>query len=544
MPRTISKAKQFREVNRKLSAAEIEAKIKEVESLRKRYIALDPFFYFEPSDGTVSKEGLALLNKYLKPEDIPQRFDCQLDALLSKANIKGVSGGNQAGKSVTGAIYVFIWITGEVPIYLAKKFPMEMLSEDRIRDTRVVGISSKQVRNTLIPTYKKWVPREYLKNGRWKDSFNAEDRKLTLYAPGTNNVLGTCEFMTNEQDIDTFQGPPLGLVVYDEEPRIEIHKENLLRFTTAHMLNIFFCWTPTKGLSWATDLFDSAEEKHSRELFKLVSVTNKFASVEVLDDILSELTSYNEIKMRLTGAAISLSGLIYGELFNERLHVIPPFKIDGNNFVVYRGLDPHLAKPSVAVEVAVDREGHHYVVGSYKRAADTDQIKHDLAERARLGSSRYLDPDCENPEAYRLAQTRVDMSCDFNIVVMNNINIFQALSRGENAIPALSKSEKHYGSIHTGVDTIKRLLKCNEVSGKPKLFIFNLPENQDLITDFRRLERDTYVNESRQGTRDTIREGHRDHHACLRYVAQGRTNFIHKNEFTPQYEPANEVTGY
>ena len=516
---------------RPISREEALRQIAEIDKLLAEAKGQDPFWYFEPSDGSITEEGKLLLQKYLKPDDIPQRLDSQKDLFASKASIKGASGGNQSGKSTFGAIYSYIWATGELPEGLKGIFPEEVLTPDRNRNIRVVGVSNKQLMNTVLPAYQKWVPRKYLAKGKWSESFSSEQKKLFLYKDGVGEPISTVEFMTNEQDTESFQGPPLGLVLYDEEPSEKVRKENLMRFVTSGQLNEIFCWTPTNGLSWATDLFsdDTDDKGRSIDLCKFASVTNKKANIKVVDEICSEIHDYNELKMRLLGEFVSLSGLVYGNLFDAKIHVIEPFKITVKDHIVYRGLDPHLVKPSVCVEVAVDREENHYVIGTYSKDCDTSDLKKDLKERAKN---------------YRLGQTRCDRSADSTIKVLGDRNIFKELGTGENAIPALFKSEKFTGSIHAGVDTIKQLLKINEKVKKPKLFIFNVPENKLLITAFKTLERDAYVNEDVKGKRDKIMEGKHDAHAALRYVFQSRIGWIAPTEAVPEYEPVNANVGY
>ena len=438
---------------------------------------------------------------------------------------------HNSGKSTFGSVYGYIWATGEVPEGLKGIFPEEILTPDRNRNIRVVGVSNKQLMNTVLPTYQKWVPRKYLAKGKWSESFSSEQKKLFLSVDGVGEPIATIEFMTNEQDTESFQGPPLGLVIYDEEPSEKVRKENLMRFVTSGQLNEVFCWTPTNGLSWATDLFSDETDDRGRsiDLCKFASVTNKKANMQVVDEICSEIHDYNELKMRLLGEFVSLSGLVYGNLFDANIHVIEPFKITVKDYIVYRGLDPHLVKPSVCVEVAVDREENYYVIGTYSKDCDTSDLKKDLKERAKN---------------YRLGQTRCDRSADSTIKVLGDRNIFKELGTGENAIPALFKSEKFTGSIHAGVDTIKQLLKVNEKVKKPKLFIFNVPENKLLITAFKTLERDAYVNEDVKGKRDKIMEGKHDAHAALRYVFQSRVPWIAPTEAVPEYEPVSENVGY
>lgn len=465
--------------------------------------------------------------KYLRDDDF---YDFTVPVYHNYQDMSSVISAN-SGKSTFGAIYAYMWATGEVPEGLKGVFPEEVLTPDRNRNIRVVGVSNKQLMNTVLPAYQKWVPRKYLAKGKWSESFSSEQKKLFLYMDGVGEPVSTIEFMTNEQDTESFQGPPLGLVIYDEEPSEKVRKENLMRFVTSGQLNEVFCWTPTNGLSWATDLFSDEVDDRGRsiDLCKFASVTNKKANMKVVDEICSEIHDYNELKMRLLGEFVSLSGLVYGNLFDSNIHVIEPFKITVKDYIVYRGLDPHLVKPSVCVEVAVDRLENHYVIGTYAKDCDTSDLKKDLKERAKN---------------YRLGQTRCDRSADSDIKVLGDRNIFKELGTGDNAIPALFKSEKFTGSIHAGVDTIKQLLKVNDKTKKPRIFIFNTPENKLLITAFKTLERDAYINEDVKGKRDKIMEGKHDAHAALRYVFQSRAQWIAPTEAVPEYEPVNENVGY
>jgi hypothetical protein len=305
-----------------------------------------------------------------------------------------------------------------------------------------------------------------------------------------------------------------------------------------------YIWTPTKGLSWATNLFTegtfggkTVEKKI--DLFKLCSISNPKANLDVLSEVLNEITSYDELKMRLLGEFISLSGLIYGNMFNRTVHLIKPFTLDWYDYMVVRGLDPHLAKETHCVELAIDRMGFEYVIGTYKsrKGADVEEIKYDLWLRAKNG--RFATSN----ETYRLGWTQCDKSVDYRIEVLG-INIFEELRKGKYGIPALFKSEKAPGSIHAGVDQIKQLLKVNEKMRSPKLMIFDIPENRDLISSFLTLERETYANEDIKGPKDRIAEGRHDDHACLRYIHQRPLRWVEPMVKVPTYQPVNQMVNY
>lgn len=506
-------------------------------------VEADPFWHFNPTNGDVSPEGMSLIRKYIHEEDIPGKFDSQLDVLLSDAEIRGAFGGNQSGKSTTGCIEAYIWITGDVPLALQNTYPRSKLPTKYPFHVRITGEDYENaIVGTLIPTYRYWAPREYLVKGSWEESYSSSNDVLTLVKDG--KVRGTLEFYSNKQEKGSFQGPPRQAMIYDEEPRSDIRQENMMRMTTSDKFRELYCMTPTKGLTWIRqDIFDDLEtaEGYRVAFWEIATATNPKANMKVLNTILSNITDYNTLQMRLLGRSLSLSGRIYS-VFSPKVHVIEPFPITKEDFIVYRGGDLHLSKPSVGVFVAVDREENYYVTTSFKGQLDTESYKkkmHDVAEE----------------QGYRLGWTAVDRSTDSTSKIYakrsedeEGRNIYKEISRGAYAIPAIKKSAKYPGSIKAGVDYIIRLLKCvhGPEQNQPKLYIFNVPENRDLIASFKNLEREEGANEDRTGAIDKINEGRHDKHASLRYIFQRNPRWVSPEYGSTfkDYEPDSETVNY
>ena len=264
------------------------------------------------------------------------------------------------------------------------------------------------------------------------------------------------------------------------------------------------------------------------ESFQLTSVTNRKADLDVLDEICDEYSDdYEALKMRLLGEFVSLSGLVYGKLFDRSIHVIEPFQIT-KDYLCITGMDPHLVTPSAMVFLLLDREGNAYLDGSRSIDADTEQIKDTFWEIA-------------HERGYRLGWSVADKSSNSTIVAFGGRNIFNELSRGKNAIPAMRTSEKYEGSIKAGVDDIKKRLKINERTKRPRFFIVNRPENKDLIHSFKTLERDTYANEEVSGPKDRIREGKHHKHASMRYIFQYPLNWYPEIDNIPQPQELDEA---
>lgn len=516
--------------------AEIEALEADIAKKEEEAKASNPFWFFEPSTGDITPERMDFLRKHIDEEDLPQILDSQMDVIMSRASIKAAFGGNRAGKSVVGAVLAFMKATGEVPLALEDIYPKGWRRTDfnYCFKIRVIGVDHKTLLNTVLPTYKQWCPKEWLKKGSWPESYISEQRTLFLYRGGKGEPIASVEFMTNQQDDDSFQGPDIHFLVYDEEPKESIHKENLLRFGTAKKLDVLFCMTPTNGMTWVADIFfgemDKTRQGQNIESFKLTSVTNKRVNIEVLEEIVQGLDSYEEKKMRLLGEFVSLSGLVYGKLFDKRIHVISPF-FEGLNptqkqdYLLITGMDPHTVTPTAMVFVLLDREGIIYVDRCWHRNGDTEEIRKAWHEIVK-------------DNGYRKGWVVADRSSDSSIMAFGGRNIFKELSRGVNAIPAMRSSEKYEGSIKAGVDDIKKRLKLDP---KPRLYVVDRPENKVLINSFRTLERDTYANEDVNGPKDRIKEGKHHLHSALRFIHQFPLNWYPAVDVVPQPEYGDEA---
>jgi len=514
--------------------AEMNEALKSLDELEARVRSDNPFWYYAPVSGEIQGERRSFLKEFLKDEDIPQKLHGAIDVHLSKASIRGASGGNQSSKTTTGCIEAIIKATGSLPFAFDPnhknfkyEYPRHRLERNGPQHVRVIGEDYQNgVLRNLIPTYRKWAPKEHLINGKWEDSYSSGEQTLRLIDPQTKQLLGTIEFMSNKQDLGTFQGPPRHMLVFDEEPDHEVYKENLMRFTTASSLDVLFCMTPTKGLSWTYDLFTRGTDEAGNNVdwFQIASVCNPHANIKVLREILKEMESYEELKMRLLGEFVSLSGLVYGKLFQHSVHVIEPFNTECDcqsrsgrtqhiescpysKYMGFVGIDPHMVKDSCAAMCFVDREDNFYVDTCYKKGVNVEEFKLDL---------RRLTLD------HRIVKYVADPSSDSSLTIHDNLNIFQLLKRGKNAISSLTKADKFQGSIAAGISNIKERLKIHPRTNKPRFFIFNRPENKLLIKTFKTLQRETQLGEEKKGPKDSIAEGIHDHHACVRYILQRR----------------------
>jgi len=495
----------------------------------------NPFWAYTPSDGTISPAAWAFLREVLKPEDVPQTLLGQRQVHASTAAIRCVSGGNRSAKTTLNILEDYIHVTGALPWSMRGWYPREKLRPGR-KAVRVLGVDATQLYNTVIPKYQHWCPKEYLANGCWADAFSAKHNRLTLSKGAT--VYGTIEFLTNEMEVHKMQGVELTRLTIDEECDLDIFRENLKRFATSDRLDVQMGWTPTKGLTWSADLFQTGELQGEARTFDVASfslcaVTNPAVNLDVLKEIVRGLGDYREVKVALLGSFESLSGLVYGALWQDAVHRVAPFAIPAD-WCVYRGIDPHMAKPTHCVWVAVDREGQKYVIDAMASTGSMEEVKAEIAERSR---------------GYRLWWSVCDKSADSDHKLFTDFrgqcrNIYKELTRGPHPVSPLHKSEKYTGSIVAGVDAIKKDLQINPQTGRPGLVVFDTPALQPLLRSMKTLERDSFAHEEQKGLRDKIREGPHDDHACLRYLYQYPLVWRAPMTHVPELAPAGAVAVY
>lgn len=512
----------YRKKRKRMAIAQFERAKSIAEPLRES----NPFWFYKPSDGKISDRAWEILKKHLKPEDIPQEpLFSQVDLHSSDKDITIAMCGNQWGKSIGEVITANMWATGDVPASLENIVPKSMLPTEFPTYIRLNTVDKELLNENILPKFMEHVPKERLLQGSWEKSYSAQHCNLSLY--GNGKVISNIQFKTYKQDVASFQGVKLDGLLNDEQPPQDIQKENEKRFRTAKRMKQLWACTPTLGMTpWVYDML----QQDNVFWFNSPSVVNSYINLDIIDKELEEENNYEAIKTTLLGIMTSLSGFIYMGLWNPKIHLIEPFEIDHDNYIVYRGLDPHTSKPSVWVNVAVDREGNKIVCGAGEISGDNQDLKDVMAKQA-------------SDREYRLGRTVVDQWVNTTNKLVD-VNVFRELRIGKNCIPALWCSRKSQTVKNAGVSEIKKCLRPNEISKKPTLYMFNIPELRPLFKSMATIERDRASNEDVTGKRDKIQEGPHDYHAALRYAFQTKLSWYPPHESVPEREPIDEVVNY
>jgi len=477
-----------------------------------RLIDDNPFWFYQPiNNGELPADRREWVEEIL-PDIFIKTFgrvialpqpDSQLAIHLDPSPSLLVMGGNQSGKSASTTVETIITMTGMIPFSLEKEYPRGKILALSGAEGRVICASDQMLKNVVLRNFKKWLPKEALVGGEWSRSYDRLGRCLTLKTIAGKEVF--LEFWTYNQRVDTHQGASLVMLLFDEIPPYEIFDENQARLLAADNYRIIFAATPTRSdAGWLHSFILREKEEAGIEVatYKLSTIHNPKTNLRIINQMIKTAKSLDKARMRLFGDFVSSSGFVYSDIFRRDTHLIPPFELD-ENYIIVRGIDPHLSKATMCLELAIDRDNTVFVCGLYSARIEIEQIKTDLMRRAV-------------ERKYRLYTSVIDQSCNYRSFMYGK-NPYHEFRKSPNAIPLLCLSKKGMDVVDGDIRRIRDYL-----IGK-RLFVFNTPELQPLIHAFETIERGY---ERRTHRNDQLLETHYDAHACLRYAFQSPLRYV------------------
>jgi phage terminase large subunit-like protein len=216
--------------------------------------------------------------------------------------------------------------------------------------------------STLIPLFRKLIPKAALLEGSFAKSFRRQPTPIITLANGS-----TVTFKTYEMDLDAWASAEVHRIHWDEEPNGEngraLRSEARARLVSTDGEEVIGM-TPLLGFSWVHD-----DVWLVRDTDPLVSVVqmemedNPFNSAEAIAKYAEGLTD-EEKRMRLKGEFVHLGGLFFEE-FDRNRHVtkaITPDHLKGQEIVVI--IDPGSERSGVAW-MAFDKENRGLVFDQY-----------------------------------------------------------------------------------------------------------------------------------------------------------------------------------
>lgn len=426
----------------------------------------------------------------------------------STKKVRALFGGNRSGKSVAGTAEGVWWATGLHP-YRSVPIP----NYGRVCTVDITNYLER----IIIPEYKKWIPKEFLKGGSWDVAYKKESRIVHL----TNG--STIEFMSYDQDLEKFGGSSRHWVHEDEECPSDKHYENMMRLVDTGGA-LWMTMTPLKGMTWVySDIYEKAPNSMI-DAFVMDIMDNPHLAKADIDDILSTFPQ-DEIDARAHGRFIKLSGVIYKE-FSRQYHVIP-FRTIDPNWRRICAIDPHPQKPTAVLWMAVT-DNDDYIVYNELMDAQYDRISK-VAEAMHQVEGK-------NPAHYRL----IDSSASTPDPV-SGVNIKREFERCNIRTTIATKD------VDPGINSVHEVLALREDGMgrlRPRLFFMD-----NCVKTIHQMEHyiwDTYrgANPDFVDAKGKPLKKNDDLVDCLRYICMSRPSYNPPSVYRPQRKTVDREVGY
>jgi hypothetical protein len=370
--------------------------------------------------------------------------------------IRAVFSGNGAGKSCL-AVNEAIWAAkGYNPV--TKEY-----TKVPTRGIIVLDAPSK-VTDQYLPEFMKWM---VLKPEQLKRRGKTYVEQITF--DNGSEIL----FMFHGQEPMLFESLEADWIIADEPmPRkIYISLMRGLRKKGARPW-VLMLGTPITAAWMRKEIYEpwAKGEAPDTECFKFASdVNKKNLNWDFYENTFFKKLSKKEEQIRRHGEFFDLEGLALAHLFDETVHVIPPFKWpDGWSTVT--AIDPHQSKPTIISLLGCSPQGQLYYIKETSIPANiAPQQVSELYKDFKRGF-RVIDEVCDSLGSAPKSGGEGDKS------------FIQCLQEYGHNVRATTYKDKNDESF---IQEIKQVLYIPE-NGKPKLLIFH--GNKGIKTDIENVE--------------------------------------------------------
>ena len=321
----------------------------------------------------------------------------QMSFFQSTLREKLFIGGNRSGKTWGNVLECCWWLTKKHP-----HRPDVNAIEEPIRG-RYVSVDFKYgIEQIALPYFKQFLPASELVGGSWEKSYDGYRKILTL-ANGS-----TVEFMSYEQDLDTFAGTSRHFCAFDEEPPMTIFVECRFRLVDTEG-SWWISMTPVEGITWIYDSIVDPSEKGLRPQTLVLKInTDENPHVKASEmDAASEIGLSEADKRARREGGFDLSGTRVFPEYRPGLHMREDFQLT-RDMLIYTSYDHGWRHPAAWLWHAVEPNGRvttfNEIILSEKTIADLAELVKRFEEQtlAPVGLevfARPCDPACSQTSA-------------------------------------------------------------------------------------------------------------------------------------------------
>lgn len=281
-----------------------------------------------------------------------------------------------------------------------------------IKKGRIVS-DPTTVKETIVPMLEEWFPA-----GRYT---NQHKGKTYPYS-WTTDTGWQFDLMTYEQSVKEFESVTVSFVMFDEPPPLAIFKATVARMRKGGLISIWA--TPLMGSAWMYDEIVANPDRESKYRGFMEAEVEDACRIHGVrgflehDDILKMIAQYDDEDMqaRVFGKFQHLTGLVF-KSFNRDIHVIDPFEVNLEDYVVVQAYDTHPRVNESILWVAFDRKGRAFVVDELWTDVPTGELVQLIKEKDTQYrvSKRFLDPSAFDVDKRRGGSYANTLSVKYNL---------------------------------------------------------------------------------------------------------------------------------
>ena len=217
------------------------------------------------------------------------------------------------------------------------------------------------IKEKIVPELKKWFP-----SNRYEVKYDTRKEGKLYESKWVTDTGFEFDLMTTEQDAKEFESTDIGFMLLDEPIPKSIYKACIARGRRGMI--VIWGFTPLSYSAW---IKDSIYDKRDGTMIDYVTadVWDNCDDVEGSRGILKRdhinrmISQYdeNEREARIRGKFGHLLGLVH-KGFEPKIHVIDPFDINKEDYVVGMALDTHPRVPDALSWMAIDSKGRKFII--------------------------------------------------------------------------------------------------------------------------------------------------------------------------------------
>ncbi len=315
--------------------------------------------------------------------------DGQLAFHKSDKKVRLITGGNQSGKTIAGAVE-FVW-------RLSGTHPFQKCNVP-VRGRIISSLGFEEGANqVIIPKLMEWMP----------DGLIKKVKNNSMGIPAHFELVNGSVFdiLSGEQDKKVFEGWT-GHICWIDEPPPRYAYEATRRGLMKNRGSLWMTMTPLSEPWIYNELWQpwSAGDRPDVECFTVDiydnCVTNGgYLPLESIKEFEKDLD--DDVKeSRIHGKFRHLSGRVYND-FDIKVHVIPKFHVP-YGWPVYSGIDPHLRKPHAYCQWVIHpTTGDIIVCDEIWNTLTIEELAKEIKvrEKGKKIVWRLIDPSSETPDS-------------------------------------------------------------------------------------------------------------------------------------------------